>query len=266
MSKFYYTANGSTLEFNNIEGFDNTSIFEDKGCWQDAVNENRIVPTFVESLKEKATRETCEAEAVKQGYDTYGLDKSNNCFIGNNPLYTKNGNLLCDKVLALHVYQKPRDMSASSLTILNELCMKIKDTSGNISTKCYKGTSIDSLFSAVDEIKSDANKNNVAIIKRVDKLDADFTQNTQNTDLKFKTIRENNDKQYDIVKDGLTKQYDTLSSAVKTLDNRSMGFQTKLDELNTHVYNMKSDVASTSYTDAKTNVVNNNITQQPSQP
>lgn len=258
MSHFFYTASGSTLQINNKEGFENTnSKYEYKGCWND--KNDRAIQTFLKNV----SPENCEKEALQNGFNTYGLQNGNQCFVGNNSDYTKYepadkatyeskygkvdndtyknlpdmcgkyGNLWMNQVYQIPTLPPlPPDMKANNLTVFDKLCFK---TDGK-ETTCLSGSLLNSMNDNIKTI-NDTIKEKINV--RLDKSEASIIKNMKLNNESIQNMKTDNDNQIKTLSSSFNEQYKTISTLVNT---NTVSFKTQLDELNKQVYDMKQSV------------------------
>ena len=255
MSRYYNVANGSTLKINNIEKFDNVADFEYKGCWKDTTD--RAIPMYLEGV----TPENCMSEAIKKGYNTYGLQNGNQCFIGNNPDYAKHGRAEnCDKFgnqWKNQVYQKPSSMNVNEMNVINTLCFNTNGVK-----QCINGDSLAKMYKDIDSLNQTIPSNNLININRMNKIEESQTSFSNSIQEQLKTLKESNEQQNSAVRKALSEQYELLRTSI---EGQGATFKTKLDELNKDVYDMKSRIGQPATTTVVSQPIGPNATvpQQP---
>lgn len=230
MSKYYYNVNGTVQKFSNVEKFEDVNNFEYKGCWKDTTD--RAIPTFLEGVKP----ENCMSEAVKRGFNTYGLQNGNQCFVGNDPNYTKYGMAeKCDKngnMWTNQVYQKISDMNVNGINVANTLCFTGKGVK-----QCINASTLENLYKDVDASKKNISNNNLININRMDAIEKSQKVFSDTMNEQLKSADESNKSQLGSIRKELSEQYTLLKN---NIEGNNTAFKTKLDEINKDVYDMKS--------------------------
>ena len=230
MSRYYYSVNGTVQKFSNVEKFEDVNNFEYKGCWKDTTD--RAIPTFLEGVKP----ENCMSEAVKRGFNTYGLQNGNQCFVGNDPNYTKYGSAeKCDKngnVWTNQVYQKFSDTNVNGINVANTLCFTGKGVK-----QCINAGTLENLYKDVDTLKKTVPNNNVINMNRMDAIEKSQKVFSDTINEQLKSADESNKNQLGSIRKELSEQYTLLKN---NIEGNNTAFKTKLDEINKDVYDMKS--------------------------